>query len=121
MPHVSIRPRPFLSIAFASLLVTGCATIIPRDETALSPIGQTLQVVAANGATSRMTFRPNGIVTATFNNRSIDGRWEMSGNDLCFNWGAAPRECWPLQGRLVRGRTQTFTSSRGNIVRVTRL
>ena len=45
----------------------------------------------------------------------------MSGQDLCFNWGSAPRECWPMQGPFVRGRTQTITSTRGNRVQVTRL
>ena len=113
--------RTLLPAATAAFLLAGCASIIPGDRTIFSPAGQTLQVVAANGASSRMNFRQDGVVTATFGSRSIDGRWELSGEDLCFNWGDAPRECWPMQGPFVRGRTQTITSTRGNIVRVTRL
>ena len=107
--------------AAAALLLAGCATVVPGGRDTFSPAGQTFQVVAANGASSRMTFRPNGVVTASFGSQSITGRWEMSGGDLCFNWGNAPRECWPIQGPLVRGRTQTITSTRGNRVQVTRL
>ena len=110
-----------IPVAAAATLLAGCATLVPGDRTAFSPVGQTLQVVAANGASSRMSFRQDGIVTASFGSRSINGRWQMSGGDLCFNWGEAPRECWPLQGPFVRGRTQTITSTRGNRVQVTRL
>ncbi|HEY0326862.1 MAG TPA: hypothetical protein VGC46_12925 [Allosphingosinicella sp.] len=108
-------------VAAAAMLLAGCATMIPGDRAAFSPVGQTLQVVAANGAASRMTFRQNGVVSASFGSQSVNGRWEMSGQDLCFNWGNAPRECWPMQGPFVRGRTQTIVSTRGNRVQVTRL
>ncbi|MFN3725635.1 MAG: hypothetical protein ACK4SZ_04945 [Allosphingosinicella sp.] len=115
------RASRLVPAAAAAMLLAGCATLVPGDRTAFSPVGQTLQVVAANGASSRMSFRQDGVVTASFGSRSITGRWEMSGEDLCFNWGNAPRECWPLQGPFVRGRTQTITSTRGNRVQVTRL
>ena len=108
-------------VAAAATLLAGCATMIPGDRAAFSPVGQTLQVVAANGAASRMTFRQNGVVSASFGSQSVNGRCEMSGQDLCFNWGNAPRECWPMQGPFVRGRTQTIVSTRGNRVQVTRL
>lgn len=117
---MTLAKSVFPAIAAATLLA-GCATVVPGGSSAFSPVGQTLQVVAANGASSRMSFRPNGVVTASFGSQSIAGRWEMSGENLCFNWGNAPRECWPLQGPLVRGRTQTITSTRGNRVQVTRL
>lgn len=110
-----------LSAAATAILLAGCASIVPGGRSAFNPAGQTLQVVAANGASSRMSFRDNGTVTASFGSRSIEGRWELAGDNLCFNWGNAPRECWPMQGPLVRGRTQTITSTRGNTVRVTRL
>jgi len=113
--------KSLVPVAVSAFLLAGCATILPGDRTAYSPVGQTLNVVAANGAASRMTFRQDGVVTATFGSRSINGRWEMSGDDLCFVWGTAPRECWPMEGPFVRGRTQTLTSTRGNVVRVTRL
>ncbi|WP_166042485.1 hypothetical protein [Sphingosinicella sp. YJ22] len=117
---MSRAPR-LVSAAAAALLLAGCATLLPDDRTAFSPAGQTLRVDAANGASSRMSFRQDGVVVASFGSQSVNGRWEMSGQDLCFNWGNAPRECWPLQGPFVRGRTQTITSTRGNRVQVTRL
>lgn len=112
--------RSLVPIAAAATLLAGCSTVVPGGS-AFSPAGQTLQVIAANGASSRMTFRGDGVVTASFGSQSINGRWEMSGGDLCFNWGNAPRECWPMQGPFVRGRTQTIMSTRGNRVQVTRL
>lgn len=115
------RPLRLVPAAAAAMLLAGCATLVPGNRTAFSPVGQTLQVIAANGASSRMSFRPDGIVTANFGSQAVNGRWEMSGQDLCFNWGSAPRECWPMQGPFVRGRTQTITSTRGNRVQVTRL
>lgn len=115
------RASRLIPSAAAAILLAGCATLVPGGRTAYTPVGQTLQVVAANGASSRMSFRQDGVVVASFGSRSINGRWEMSGQDLCFNWGNAPRECWPMQGPFVRGRTQTITSTRGNSVQVTRL
>ncbi len=115
------RVTRLVPAAAAAMLLAGCATLVPGDRTSFSPAGQTLRVDAANGASSRMTFRHDGVVTARFGSQSVNGRWEMSGPDLCFNWGNAPRECWPMQGPFVRGRTQTITSSRGNRVQVTRL
>ncbi|HEY0114088.1 MAG TPA: hypothetical protein VGB54_00055 [Allosphingosinicella sp.] len=102
-------------------LIAGCATILPRGQANLNPAGQTLQVIAANGAESRMQFRPNGEVVAAFGERSIIGTWEREGGDLCFQWGNAARECWPYSRPFERGETITVTSSRGNVVRVTRI
>ena len=101
-------------------LAAGCATIVPRTAN-LSPEGQTLQVIAANGAESRMQFRPNGQVVAAFGDRSIAGQWNMQPQSLCFNWGNAPLECWPYSRNFQRGETVTLTSTRGNVIRVTRL
>jgi hypothetical protein len=79
-----------------------------------------LQVIAAGGE-SRMQFRPDGRVVAAFGERSVTGSWELEGDNLCFIWGSAPRECWPYRGGFQRGRTVTVTSTRGNVVQVTRL
>ena len=117
-----LRPlHSLLATASAGLLLSGCASIIPRDRGPVSPIGQTLQVIAANGAESRMQFRSDGRVVAAFGERSLTGNWEMEGDNLCFRWGAAPRECWPYRGGFQQGRTVSVTSDRGNVVRVTRL
>ncbi len=115
------QSRPLLLIASAALMVAGCASIVPRSRANVSPVGQTLQVVAANGQASRMQFRSDGRVVAAFGERSVTGNWALEGDDLCFQWGSAARECWPYRGGFERGRTVTVTSTRGNVIRVTRL
>lgn len=107
--------------AAAGLLLAGCASIVPGGRADYSPVGHTLQVVAATGAESRLQFRPDGRVVAAFGERSVTGNWSLQDRQLCFNWGAAPRECWPYPAPFPRGRTVSVTSDRGNVVRVTRL
>lgn len=118
MPLASTRATLLLA---AALVVSGCATVIPRGDRGLNPAGQTLRVIAANGAESRMQFRSDGRVVAAFGERSVTGNWEMEGDNLCFRWGNAARECWPYARGFERGRAVTVTSDRGNVVRVTRL
>ena len=101
-------------------VVAGCATLVPRTAD-LSPAGQTLRVIAANGAESRMQFRSNGEVVAAFGERSVTGAWNVQDEGLCFRWGSAPIECWPYSRQFERGRTVTITSTRGNVIQVTRL
>lgn len=112
---VRLAPLMLLSVAMA-----GCSTMVPRTAP-LSPSGQTLRVVAANGSESRMQFRPNGEVIAAFGQRSITGQWTMQQEGLCFRWGQADLECWPYARNFERGQTVTVTSTRGNVVRVTRM
>lgn len=102
-------------------LVAGCSTVVPRTGADFSPVGQTLQVIAANGAQSQMQFRSNGQVVAAFGDRSVTGEWNMQEEGLCFRWGSAAVECWPYSRPFRRGETVTLTSTRGNVVRVTRL
>jgi len=101
-------------------LVGACASILPRSAP-MTPAGQTLRVIAANGAASQMQFRPDGRVVAAFGERSVTGRWNLQREGLCFRWGSAPVECWPYSRPFERGRTVTLTSTRGNVVQVTRL
>jgi hypothetical protein len=116
------RARPLLAFAPVALLLAGCSTlgVGDRQPRNFSPAGQALRVVAANGAASFMQFRPDGTVTARFNNSEIAGRWALQGSNLCFEWARSARECWPYAGPFPRGRTVSVTSSRGNIVQVTR-
>lgn len=102
-------------------LVAGCSTLVPRTADHNSPAGQTLRVIAADGAESRMQFREDGRVIAAFGSRSVQGQWNLQEEGLCFRWGTAPVECWPYSRPFERGRTVTVTSTRGNVVRVTRL
>jgi hypothetical protein len=102
-------------------LIAGCASVVPRTTANLNPAGQTLQVTAANGAVSRMQFRPNGQVVAAFGERSVTGQWSMQEEGLCFRWGAAAVECWPYSAPFPRGQAVRITSTRGNVVTVTRL
>jgi hypothetical protein len=111
-----LRLAPFVLLPF----LAGCSTILPRSADT-GPAGQTLQVIAANGAESRMQFRPDGRVVAAFGDRSVSGEWNMQDEGLCFRWGQAPVECWPYERPFRRGETVTVTSTRGNVVRVTRL
>jgi len=100
--------------------IAACATLVPRTSADISPAGQTLRVIAAGGE-SRMQFRPNGQVIAAFGERSFTGQWTLQAEGLCFRWGTAPVECWPYTRPFERGRTVTVTSTRGNVVQVTRL
>lgn len=102
-------------------VIAACATMVPRTTANISPAGQTLRVVAANGVESQMQFRPNGQVVAAANGRSFTGQWTMQQDGLCFRWGTAPVECWPYNRQFERGRTISVTSTRGNVVQVTRL
>lgn len=112
-----VRLAPLMLLSAA---VAGCSTVVPRTAD-LSPEGQTLRVVAANGSESRMQFRSNGDVVAAFGDRSVTGQWTMQEEGLCFRWGQAAVECWPYTRNFRRGETVTVTSTRGNVVRVTRL
>ena len=75
----------------------------------------------ANGAVSTLSFNEDGSVRAQFGNNSVTGRWQVRGDELCFWWGNAARECWPYPSRFERGRTRNLTSDRGNRVSVTLL
>jgi len=101
-----------------ALLLAGCAT--PRGGAAGDElVGRTLRVRAADGGATILRFRRSGDVRATFNGRTLAGRWRVSDRRLCFFWPRAPRECWPYRAPFERGRTRTLTSDRGNVVRVT--
>jgi hypothetical protein len=110
---------PFTVIAAAAL--SACSTILPAGRGPLSPAGQTLRVIAANGAESRMRFGSDGRVTATFGDRAIQGEWNVQQEGLCFRWTGAEIECWPYVEPFRRGETKTVTSTRGNVVQVTAL
>lgn len=110
------RLAPFIVLP----LIAGCSTVVPRTAD-LTPQGQTLRVIAANGQESRMQFRSDGTVVAAYGERSFTGQWTMQSEGLCFRWGQAPLECWPYARNFERGRTVTVTSTRGNVVQVTRL
>ena len=113
--------RSLLPASLAVLVsLSACSTIVPRGDR-MSPAGQTLRVVAANGAASQMVFRSDGHVIATFGQRSITGDWNLQDEGLCFRWANAAVECWPYNRPFERGRTVTVTSTRGNVVQVTRM
>ena len=109
-----------------SLLVALALLSLAFDDSqersrAPDPAGQTLRVVAANRAESRLRFERDGRVIATFGQSRMSGRWTNGADGLCFRWGEAPIECWPYERPFVAGQTVTVTSSRGNVVQVTRL
>jgi hypothetical protein len=110
----------FAPLALLSVLAA-CSTVVPRSTANLNPAGQTLRVMTAGGVQSQMQFRSNGQVVASANGRSFTGNWNVQEDGLCFRWGNAPVECWPYNRQFERGRTTTVTSTRGNVVQVTRL
>jgi hypothetical protein len=95
-------------------VLAACSTMVPRTTADISPAGQTLRVVAAGGVESQMQFRSNGQVVAAANGRSFTGNWALQQEGLCF-------ECWPYNRQFERGRTVSLTSTRGNVVQVTRM
>ncbi|HZF96446.1 MAG TPA: hypothetical protein VEZ20_16405 [Allosphingosinicella sp.] len=82
-------------------------------------VGRSLDVVAANGQTTVLRFRRDGVVTARFNDRETEGQWSLRPRELCFTWRQTFRECWPYTQRFRQGRPVQITSDRGNVVRVT--
>jgi predicted small secreted protein len=110
-------------LAFAlagTLLLAGCATFRGAGQ-AQDLAGRTLRMETARGQVTTLRFRDDGRVRADFGQRSLDGRWRVEQRQLCFYWPRAPRECWPYGQPFERGRTQSITSDRGNVVRVTML
>jgi hypothetical protein len=102
------------------LAASGCSTLVPRTVER-SPAGQTLRVIAAGGGESRMQFRSDGQVVASFGQSSLTGEWNLQDEGLCFRWPQTEVECWPYDRPFERGRTVTVRSTRGNVVQVTRL
>src|SRR3546814_14896933 len=74
----------------------------------------------ARGQTTHLLFQGDGTVRAAFGESVVTGRWEVVNRNLCFYWTGAPRECWPYPAPFRPGETRTFTSDRGNVVRLTR-
>lgn len=110
--------RLAFSLCLAGALV-GCATGGRREPEGPEFVGRALEVVAANGQQTVLRFRPDGIVTARFNDQESEGRWTFEGRELCFTWRQTFRECWPETPRLREGRPVTIRSDRGNAVTVT--
>ena len=109
--------RAFLSSLCLATALAGCATGRGSDQPEF--VGRTMDVVAANGQASTLSFRPDGVVVARFGSRETQGRWDLERRALCFTWAQTHRECWPYARRFRPGRTVTLTSDRGNVVTVT--
>lgn len=101
-----------------ALLLAGCATV-PDGPVGGELVGRTLTVQAQNGAVTNLLLHGDGRVTASFDGRSTQGRWETEEGRLCFTWSGNFRECWPYNRPFRRGDTVSITSDRGNVVRVT--
>ncbi|HEY9553461.1 hypothetical protein [Allosphingosinicella sp.] len=113
--------RTTLLTAFlcGSLTLAGCATLgLGGGGGGLA--GETLRMETARGQTTHLLFQGDGTVRAAFGESVVTGRWEVVNRNLCFYWTGAPRECWPYPAPFRPGETRTFTSDRGNVVRVTR-
>ena len=118
--------RPVLAAAAAAALLSACGTLRDRSpEPRMAPgeelIGETLRLETANGQTTMLRFKREGVVTAEFGDNSTTGSWVAAGNQLCFSWAGRSRDCWPYDRPFERGETVTVTSDRGNVVRVTLL
>jgi hypothetical protein len=109
---------PVLLAGLGTLVLGACATV-PRAAPGAELIGRSLAVQTAGGQSSTLTFASGSVVTATFGQRSVQGRYFVADRRLCFEWRGAARECWPYAAPFPRGRTVPITSDRGNQVRVT--
>lgn len=118
--------RKALLALCGSLLISGCASLLPgrlggSTPTGAELFGQRLRLVTPRGQTSIMHFMRGGMVRAVFGRREVFGRWQVGGGRLCFLWTGAPRECWRYTEPFRRGRTETVQSDRGNITNITLL
>ena len=110
-----------ISLCLAGTLA-GCAMGGGRPERGSEEpefVGRTLEVAAANGQTTMLRFRRDGVVTALVNERETEGQWSLRPRELCFTWRQTFRECWPYAERFREDRPVTVTSDRGNVIRVT--
>ncbi|TMJ12215.1 MAG: hypothetical protein E6G94_14190 [Alphaproteobacteria bacterium] len=115
-----MRPLMLCLGMAGSIMLAGCATIVPGGRMPGSElVGRSLRVETANGQTSTLNLQPEGRVEAQFGERHVAGLWRAEDERLCFVWGGNFEECWPHDRPFRRGRTETITSSRGNVVRVT--
>jgi hypothetical protein len=113
--------RSAVTVASLSLLVSGCASVLPRSQPGSELVGQNLRMETRAGQVSTLQFRNGGVVRARFGGQEILGRWQVEPARLCFLWTGAPRECWPYPQVFRKGETRTITSDRGNVSRVTML
>ena len=114
-----MRHRLLAALTGSALTLAGCATLglgRPGDEL----VGETLRMQTARGQTTHLLFQGDGTVRAAFGESVVSGRWAVQDRNLCFYWTGAPRECWPYPAPFRPGETRTFTSDRGNVLRVTR-
>ena len=116
-----MRKAVFAASVCGSILLSGCATVFPSSRPGSELAGQVLRVETSSGQTSTLHFRRDGAVRASFGNSQVMGRWQVQQQQLCFFWAGAPRECWRYETPFRRGRTESVTSDRGNVVRVTAL
>lgn len=114
-------PRRFAISIFAAAALAGCATG-GRDRAGSEEpefVGRSMEVVAANGQATILSFSREGAVTARFNERDTVGRWNLQPGELCFTWRETFRECWPYTQPFREGRQVSVRSDRGNTVLVT--
>jgi hypothetical protein len=115
-----MRPLMLCVGMAGSIALAGCATIVPGSRTPGSElVGRSLRVETAKGQQSTLNLQPEGRVEALFGERHVAGLWRTDAERLCFVWGGNFEECWPYTRPFRRGKTQTITSNRGNVVRVT--
>ena len=108
------------ALAACALTIGGCATS-RREAPPLGYelVGQQIRMETARGQVSTLSFRDDLTVRAQFGQNSVNGRWQVGDDGLCFWWGNAARECWPYVAPLRPGETRNLTSDRGNRVTIT--
>jgi hypothetical protein len=111
--------RSILTVASLALLLSACASALPRSKAGSELVGQNLRLQTSRGQVSTLQFRNGGVVRALFGRQEILGRWQVERGRLCFLWTGAPRECWPYSQAFRAGETRSITSDRGNVLRVT--
>jgi hypothetical protein len=109
--------RKLLLPLAATAALAGCVT--PREGRMPEFVGRPISVQAASGQVTTLLLHPDGTVEARYNGKTTAGRWAFGDGNLCYTWNGTYRECWPHTAPFLRGRTETITSDRGNVVKVT--
>ncbi len=102
----------FATIA-ATLMMTGAALADP-----MAPFyGNTVEVTNADGVTRSVHINEDGTYSQTVDGNTVEGTWEMSGDDACFSSDATAESgpyCVPTADERSVGEEWEMTAPDGS-------